>query len=140
MELNLIEKVIALEGVDVLGRLDPEHVASIAMIASEAQYPSGSVILEETRPVDALYVILDGSVEVTHQGRRIDEAKRGAFLGLWALLDENDPVALTAKSIEDTHLLRIGRNEFYDLLSDDNELIWAVFSEVVRRARKVAGI
>jgi len=140
MELNLVEKVIALEGVDMLGTLDPEHIASIAMIATEARYPGGAMIIEETKPVDALYVILDGSVEVTHQGRLMDEPKRGAFLGLWTLLDENDPIAFTAKAVEDTHLLRIGRNEFYDLLSDDSQLIWAVFSAVVKRTRKLVGV
>lgn len=140
MELSLVEKVIALEGVDLLGTLDPEHVASIAMIATEAHYPPGSVIIEETEPVEALYVIMDGSAEVTHKGRAIETVNHGAFLGLWALLAEDDPIALTVRAAEDIHLLRIGRDEFSDLLADDMEITLALLSHLAQRVRKLIAV
>ena len=38
-ELSLVEKVIALEGVDLLAGLTPEQLANIATIATEAEFP-----------------------------------------------------------------------------------------------------
>ncbi len=60
-ELNLVEKVIALEGVDLLSGLTPEQVASVAMVATEVHFPSNRTVLDENGPVDALYVVVDGS-------------------------------------------------------------------------------
>ena len=137
MELNLVEKVIALEGVTLFETLGPEDVASIAAIAAEAQYRPGSMIIDEAKPVSALFVILDGSVELTHKGRVMDKAGKGSVLGLWALLDADNPIELTVKATEDTHLLRIARDEFYDLLADDIEFTSAVLSSLVKRLRKV---
>ena len=60
-ELNIVEKVIALEGVDLLQNLNPDQLARIASIATEVRHPEGKVILQPSAPLDALYVVLDGS-------------------------------------------------------------------------------
>lgn len=63
-ELNIIEKVIALEGVELLRNLNPDQLSRIATIAREVRYPAGKVILRPDTNLDSLYVILDGSVEI----------------------------------------------------------------------------
>lgn len=135
-ELNLVEKVIALEGVELLGNLAPEQLARIAMIASEVRLPAGRTIVDGAKP-DALYIVVDGSVEVSQGGERLDDAGPNAVLGVWAMFDENDSVSLSVKTIEDTHLLRIGREDFYDLLADNSEMTSAILSTLVRRFRKL---
>jgi CRP-like cAMP-binding protein len=59
-------------------------------------------------------------------------------LGTWALFD-SEPMPVTAKTTEDTRLLRIGRDDFYDLLSDNVEITAAVFSTLAKRFRKLVG-
>ena len=137
MELNLVEKVIALEGVELLGGLTPDQAASIAAIAREVFVAPGSVILDASKPVDALYVVLDGSVELLEDGNVVDTAGQNAVLGAWALFDETDPIPLTARAVEDTHLMRIGRDDFYDLLADNSDITSAIFSTLVKRFRKL---
>ena len=136
-ELNLVEKVIALEGVELLGALAPDHLATIATVATEVQFLPGRVILEAAKPVEALYIVLDGSVELMRDGSVLDTAGQNAVLGAWALFDEDDPIPLTARALSDTHLLRIGRDDFYDLLSDNTDIIAAMFSTLVKRFRKL---
>ena len=136
-ELSLVEKVIALEGVDLLATLSPEHLAAIATIATEVNVPRGRMILEAGKPVDALYVVLDGSVELIRDGSVVDTAGQSAVLGAWALLDEEDPILLTARAGSDTYLLRVGRDDFYDVLADNSDITTAVFSNLVRRFRKL---
>ena len=129
--LNIIEKVIALEGVELLRNLTADQLSRIATIAREVQFPPGKVIIEPDKTLDALFVILDGSVEI---GPTI--AKQNDVLGAWALFD-TDPMPVTARTLEDTRLLRIGRDEFFDLLSDNMEITASIFSTLVRRFRQL---
>jgi CRP-like cAMP-binding protein len=135
-ELNIIEKVIALEGVELLKNLNPDQLSRIASIAKEVQYPAGKVILEPTKPLDSLYVILDGSVEISRRGSALVTAQQNEVLGAWALFD-SDPMPVTAKTLENTRLLRISRDDFYDLLSDNMEITASIFSMLVRRFRQL---
>lgn len=136
-ELNIVEKVIALEGVELLHNLSPEQLSRIGAIAEEIKAPPGRVVIEAGKPVDALYVIVDGSVELSRNNEPVATAKQNDVLGAWALFDESDPLPVSAKTLEDTRLLRIARDDFYDLLSDNSEITSAIFSTLVKRFRKL---
>jgi CRP-like cAMP-binding protein len=136
-ELNIVEKVIALEGVELLGHLTPDQLARIGSIAQEVKFPPDRMIFEADKPVDGLYVIVDGSVELARDGESLTTAKQHDVLGAWALFDESDPMRVTARTLEDTRLLRIARDDFYDLLADNSEITSAVFSTLVKRFRKL---
>ena len=127
-ELNIVEKVIALEGVELLHNLSPEQLSRIGAIAEEIKAPPGRIVIEAGKPVDALYVIVDGSVELSRNNEPVATAKQNDVLGAWALFDESDPLPVSAKTLEDTRLLRIARDDFYDLLSDNSEITSAIFS------------
>jgi CRP-like cAMP-binding protein len=135
-EMNIVEKVIALEAVDLLKTLTPDQLARIAAIAREEKIAPGGVILQPTRPMDALYVILDGVVEVTRNGEVLHAAKENEVLGSWALFD-SDPMPVTATAREDTRLLRISREDFFDMLSDNMEIAANIFATLVKRFRKL---
>ena len=136
-ELNIVEKVLALEGVELMASLSPEQLARIGAIAQEVKFPPDSVVLEAGKPVDSLYVIVDGAVELSRNRDVLHTARQNDVLGAWALFDETDPMPVTAKTIEDTRLLKIGRDDFYDLLSDNSEITSAIFSTLVKRFRKL---
>jgi CRP-like cAMP-binding protein len=135
-DLNIVEKVIALEGVELLRGLTPEQLSRIASIAKEVHVLPGKVVLKPDQPLDALYVILDGAVELSRGGETQHVARQNEVLGSWALFDE-EPMAVIAKTVEDTKLLRIGRDDFYDLLSDNLEIAASIFSVIVKRIRKL---
>jgi CRP/FNR family cyclic AMP-dependent transcriptional regulator len=135
-ELNIVEKVIALEGVELLKNLTPEQLSRIASIAREVKYPPNKVVLDPKTPVDALMVVVDGAVELSRNDEVLHTAGQNDVLGAWALFDE-DPMPVTAKTVEDTRLLRISRDDFYDLLSDNVEITAAIFSTLVKRFRKL---
>ncbi len=135
-ERNIVEKVIALEAVELLNSLSPDQLARIALIAKEVKYPPGKTILHPTQPLEALYVILDGSLEISRNGQTLHVARQHDVLGSWALFDDS-PLPVTATTVEDTTLLKISRDDFYDLLSDNIELAASVFSTLVRRFRKL---
>ena len=135
-ELNIIEKVIALEGVELLKNLNPDQLSRIATIAREVRYPPGKTIVEPDKTLDSLFVILDGEVEISQKGNSLTVAKQNDVVGAWALFD-SDPMPVTAKTLLDTKLLRISRDDFYDLLSDNMEITAAIFSMLVKRFRQL---
>lgn len=135
-ELNIVEKVIALEAVELLQNLTPEQLARLAAIAREAAYPPERIMLEAGKPLDALYVIVDGAVELLRNGEALHVARENEVLGAWALFDQ-DPTPVEARTVEDTRVLRIGREDFYDLLSDNVEITAAIFSTMAKRFRKL---
>jgi CRP-like cAMP-binding protein len=135
-ELNIIEKVIALEAVDLLKNLSPDQLSRIASIAKEVRYGPGRVIVSPDKALDALYVILDGGVSLSRDNIELHIAKQNEVLGTWALFDP-EPMNVTAKTVEDARLLRIGRDDFYDLLSDNSEITASIFSMLVKRFRQL---
>lgn len=135
-ELNLVEKVIALEAVELLQNLTPEQLSRLAAIAREATYPPARTMLEAGKPLDALYVIVDGAVELLRNGEPLHVARQNEVLGAWALFDQ-EAMPVEARTVEDTRVLRILREDFYDLLSDNVEITAAIFSTLVRRFRKL---
>jgi CRP-like cAMP-binding protein len=135
-QLNIVEKVIALEAVDLLKNLSPEQLSRIASISKETRVGPGKVVLSPDKPLDALYVILDGSVSMSRDGTELHVARQNEVLGAWALFDP-EPMNVTAKAVEDTRLLRIGRDDFYDLLADNSEITASIFSMLVRRFRQL---
>ena len=135
-DLNIVEKVIALEGVDLIRSLGPEELARIAAIAHEVRFAPGQVILEAGKPLDALYVIVDGLIELSRDGDVLHTAHRNEVLGAWALFDD-EPMQVTARTVDDARLLAIARDDFYDLLADNSEITSSIFSTLVKRFRKL---
>ena len=135
-ELDIVEKVIALEGVELLRNLSPDQLSRIASIAREVRFSPGAIVLDPAKVLDALFVILDGTVELSSREGAVTTARQNDVLGAWALFDP-DPLPVTAKALDDVRLLRIGRDDFYDLLSDNMEITASMFTILVRRFRQV---
>lgn len=135
-DLNIVEKVMALDGVDLFRNLTPGQLARLALIAQEVKHPPGKTILEAAVPPDALYVVVDGAVELSREGEVLHTATGNEVLGAWALFDD-DPMPVSAKTAGYTRLLRVARDDFYELLSDNVEITATVFSTLVKRFRKL---
>ena len=58
--------------------------------------------------------------------------------GTWALFDEETRVA-TATTVEETRLLKIYREDFYDLLADHIRITEGVLKNLSRRLRGLLG-
>ncbi|NIM18848.1 MAG: cyclic nucleotide-binding domain-containing protein [Candidatus Latescibacteria bacterium] len=129
-----IEKVIFLQNVDVFSQVPTEQLTYLAAIAEEITVLKDEVVYNQNDPSDALYLILDGSIRLHRKGQEITTAGSKDAFGTWALFDEEPRVA-TATAIEDTRLLRIDHDDFYELLADNVEITRAVLRTMVRRLR-----
>ena len=133
--LSIVEKVIALEDVEVFSDLSPDQLARVAAIAKEVRLAPGEFVLDGTKRIVALYVIVDGAVEVRHGDEKLLSLRPGQVLGMWAIFEDPDPTWVTARALEDTRVLRICREDFYELLADHGEITSAMFSALIKRFR-----
>ena len=132
--LTVIEKVIFLQNVDIFSDVPTEDLAYLAAIAEEVTYQTDENIYIENEPADALYLVLEGSVRLHRDGEQITIANAKEAFGTWALFDEA-PRVVTATPQAECLLLRIDREDFFDLLADHVQITQGVFKTVVSRMR-----
>jgi CRP-like cAMP-binding protein len=135
-ELNIVEKVLTLESVELFRKLKPEQLARIAAVASEVSFGPGKEIYDPSKPPSALFVVIEGAVDLSRGGETLAVARQNEVLGAWALFDD-EPLVIAARALEDTRLMRISREDFYDVLADNPEITQALFSTLVKRFRKL---
>jgi CRP/FNR family cyclic AMP-dependent transcriptional regulator len=134
--MTIIEKVLALQEVELFSRVSTEALAHLASIAHEETLEPGRDLFREGDAADALHLVLTGAIRIHRAGRDVTQAGAGDVLGTWALLDVETRVA-TATVTEAARLLRIDRYEFYDLIADHLEITQGVFSALVKRVRRL---
>ncbi len=143
--LTVIDKVKVLLKIDLLAQSTSEELAALAAIAEEEEWAAGTTIFRAGDPPDAMFVVLEGRIRMLREGAESAtgasaielEVGPGEAIGVWALFDDL-PRALTAQTLDASRLLRIGREEFFDLLSDRASLTQGIFRTLVRRIRALA--
>ncbi|MFT4626433.1 MAG: hypothetical protein ACI8PZ_005110 [Myxococcota bacterium] len=87
---------------------------------TQLRYPPGTVIIEEGEPGLHMYVVDEGSVEVTTRGhrgelRQLAVLEAGAWFGEMALVNDA-PCSATVTATTDVVVTRIDRRGFHNLL------------------------
>ena len=136
--LTTIEKVIALQDVDVFSQVSTEELGYLAAIAVEETHPAGSVIYQERDPADSMYQVIDGRVRLHRGDLEINIAGAGEPFGTWALFDDEVRVS-AATVLEQACVLRVGKDDFIDLLADNVEITQGVLKALVGRVRGLIG-
>lgn len=132
--MDLIEKVFLLQKIDLLQDARSSHLALLASIAEDVDVDADTVLLRQGEPTDALYVVVEGKVDLVGVANQKIEADEGQAFGTWALIDEA-PSLVTATVRQGSRLLRITRSDFYDLLADHSELALGLLQGLARRVR-----
>lgn len=132
--LRPVDKVLCLQSVDVFSHATTEMLAFIGSIAKETLVRSGHSIFLEEDVSDAMYVVVDGHVQLEKCGSEVMKVGAGQSFGTWALFD-NQPRVMTARAVSDVLLLKIRSADFYDLLSDHEEITPVMFRAVINRVK-----
>ena len=136
--LTVVEKVIFLQHVDVFSEISTEQMAYLAAIVEEVSFPNEKNIYQEQDRADAIYLVLEGRVRLHRNGTEVAVMGPQQAFGTWALFDEEPRVA-TATTLEHTSLLRVGRDDFIDLLSDHVQITQGVLRALSHRLRGLIG-
>lgn len=134
--LTIVEKVIFLQDVDIFKYTSTEDLAHIAAITDEVEFKTSKLIFKEGEFSDAMYVVIEGEVSLTRENQEVMVAEHKDAFGTWALFDDEPRVA-TATSLEDSRLLKIDKEDFFDLLADHVEITQSILKVMVKRLRKL---
>ena len=137
--LTTVERAIALREVDAFRGVPMEQLTHIASVARDEWYPADTLLFKEGDPPGSLYVILEGRIQLRRGGEVAAEAVPHEPLGVWSLFDEH-PRRATAAVVEDTRLIVLERDDFYDVLSEHVELTRSLVQDLVQRLIELTGL
>jgi len=125
-----IEMMVFLQGVDLFAHCNAEEVLRLAAIANEQHFEKGEVIFRKDDPADSLYCVVEGKVRLDADG------EAGAVIGTsgrFGVLDilSGPPRLGDATAVSDCRVLAIEAEDFFDLLSNNIEIVRALFRTVV---------
>lgn len=136
MNETIVKRLFALEGVEIFARSDVDDLAAVAAVAKEQTFSRGSRVYAEGDPGDALYVIVEGSMEARREGEVVLTMKARESFGETSLFDGapriNEVIATT-----ESRVLVIDRRDFLDLLADRPELLAGMFRVLSRQLKSM---
>lgn len=136
---TVIEKVIFLQNVDVFSDVPTEQLAYLAAIADEVSLAKDEVVYREEEPADAMFLVIEGKVQLARGSTVVTTAGPKQAFGTWALFDD-EPRVVTATAIEPSEVLRIARADFLDVLADNVRVTEGVLKAMVRRLRQLGRV
>ncbi len=136
--MTVIEKVMALQTVDIFSEVSTEQLSHLAVIAEEVTFQAADVIYKESDPPTAMYFVLEGKVKLHREELEVTIAEANDVFGTWALFDD-EPMVVTATPMETTRVLKIDKDDFIDLLADYVQITQGVLKAMVTRLRGLVG-
>ena len=124
-----------LRKVPIFKGLPQQELEFIARSVKERVYEPGAVIVKQGDPGIGFFMIVEGKVDVAHDGHRIREMGPGEFFGEMALMEERIRTA-TVTARARTRCLQLVRWDFRALLKENPELAVRMLEVVVRRLRE----
>jgi len=137
MELHMpstLEKVLVLKSAPLFSRVPAEDLAPLARMAESRIVAPGERIVSEGELGDELYLIVYGRVAVSKGGHRLASLGPGESFGEISVLDEG-PRTATVTAIEQTEVLAIASEDFYEILHEQAEIAEGVIRILVKRLR-----
>lgn len=106
-----------LRRVPLFANLDNDELDAIGRTITELDYQPGKVLISEGGRAHEMFVIVDGTVEVTKGGDHVADVGAGGFVGEMALLSHSTRNStVTAKTAVD--VLHISGREFGTILRE----------------------
>lgn len=134
--LTTVEKVLALKNVELFSDIPGEVLADIAFVLEEISYEAGTYVVTEGELGRELFIVVKGEVEVVSGQKRVDVMKKGGVFGEMALIDAQ-PRSASVIAMTDITLLKIERDDFYEIMKQREEVAIGIIKVLNRRIRNL---
>jgi HEAT repeat protein len=132
--LSTVEKVLALKRVDVFAGTPDETLAAVAGLLEELPLSAGQAVFDKGDLGDCLYLIVQGEVRVHDGEQTLNHLVEGDVFGEMALLDA-EPRMASVTAVEETLLLRLAQEPFFELMEDRPEVARGMIRVLSHRLR-----
>lgn len=137
MRLKKNAKVHLLSGVPLFAGCSKSELSEIATIADEISLAEGTVLIAEGERGREFLIVIDGTVEVTKQGRKLNELGAGSFVGEIALVTDV-PRTATVVATSPVRLLVITDRGFQHLIRKTPSIAAKVLASLGERLAAMA--
>lgn len=130
------EKVELLKTVPLFSALSKKELDELAKRTDEVSVPAGTDLAIEGSSGNQLFIVLDGTVAVRRNNRRVATLGKGEFVGEMALLD-GGPRSASLHTTTEVALLVMSRQDFsqaLDMMPTVSRKLLAGLSERLREA------
>jgi CRP/FNR family cyclic AMP-dependent transcriptional regulator len=131
-------KADALRRAPLFEDLSRKELVQLARVSEDLEVPAGKVLCREGDVGQEFFVIVDGEVEVTRNGKRVTMRGGGDFVGEIALLEDTPRMAtVTAKT--PLRLFVLTRRDFRHLVDENRSVERKVMRALARRVVELSG-
>jgi CRP-like cAMP-binding protein len=130
-------KIELLKQVPLFSQCNKKQLAAIATLADLIDMPAGKLLVREGSRGRDFMVIVEGAVEVSRQGHKINALGPGDFIGEMALIS-GAPRNATVTTTRDSSLLVVTERQFWDLLEQTPGMQMSVIKALGERLRSLA--
>jgi CRP-like cAMP-binding protein len=129
-----MDTVDALRNSSLLAALGEEQLAGLAGMARQRTFGPGDVLIRSgDSRASAMFVIVDGAVEVRSEGTVVAELGAGSAVGELALLSPDTARTADVVATEDTTVVALARWDFLPYVRGNPDVAQAVIEELVAR-------
>ena len=117
---------------------NPTHERYIELLTRSGEmetFASRATVFEEGEPGDRLYILKQGTVSLSSNGRQLETVGPGGLFGEMALLDR-EPRSATAVAETECELVAIDKKRFWFLVQETPyfaEIVMRVMADRLRR-------
>jgi len=97
---------------------------------------AGEAVFQEGEPADAMYVVLEGEVDVVRKGQVIETVGPGGIVGEMALIEQEAPRSATAVARSPVRLAAVSHQRFTFLVQQTPGFAIHVMRVLVDRLRR----
>ena len=131
-------KVEALRRAPLFEGLSRKELIQLARMSEDLEIPAGRTLCKEGERGQEFFVIVDGEVDVTRQGKPVAARGGGDFVGEIALLEETPRMA-TVKAKTPLRVFVLTRRDFRRLVDASPSVERKVMRALARRVVELSG-
>jgi CRP-like cAMP-binding protein len=127
-------KAEALRQVPLFARCTSQELEFVASRTDEVEVPAGRLLVQQGRPADTFYVLLEGEAELEVDGKPRPTLKPGDFFGEISMLDRG-PATATVVTRTPARLMVMSHAQFRDAIKGSEGLLGQVMAAMGERLR-----
>jgi len=125
-------KLELLRGVPLFANCSKSDLRRIALLADEVDFDAGKTLIREGTRGREFFVVVEGALRVTRDGKKLGDLGAGAFVGEMALVADV-PRTATVTASSPVRLLVLTKRGFLDLLTQSPSIATRVLQSLGER-------
>ncbi|WP_439882755.1 Crp/Fnr family transcriptional regulator [Pontibacter sp. MBLB2868] len=132
----LIEKVLTLRSSDIFSETPETELVELAGVLEEIQLGPDEILFNKGDVGDCMYFVFKGKVKVHDEELTFAVLEENELLGELSILD-TEPRSASATTLEDTILLRLAQEPFYEILLNNADVLKGILKTLCKRLRQM---